>query len=105
MRQMSNLVNELLSFSKAGMELKDKKLTPVDVEATARDAVTREALNTTEALHIDMDGPLMALADREYLLRSLSNLIRNAVRYAGSAGPITVSGRRDREHVVLTVTD
>jgi two-component system sensor histidine kinase CpxA len=105
MRQMSNLVNELLSFSKAGMEPGDRKLTAVDVGATARDAVAREALQTAETLKIEIDGPLMALADREYLLRSLSNLLRNAVRYAGSAGPITVSGRRDHQDVVVTVTD
>ena len=105
MRQMSNLVNELLSFSKAGMELKGRKLAPVDVAATARDAVAREALNEANAVRLDISGPLMALADREFLLRSLSNLIRNAVRYAGSAGLITVSGSRENGEVVVVVAD
>jgi two-component system sensor histidine kinase CpxA len=109
MRQMSNLVNELLSFSKAGMELKGRKLGPVDVEATARDAVTREGLNGVNAVRIDIDAPLIALADREFLLRSLSNLIRNAVCYAGSAGPVViagvVAGSPDNGEIVVTVSD
>ena len=109
MRQMSNLVNELLSFSKAGMELKGRKLGPVDVEATARDAVAREGLSELEAVRIDIDAPLIALADREFLLRSLSNLIRNSVRYAGSAGPVVItgaiSGSPDNGEIVVTVSD
>ncbi len=105
MRQMSNLVNELLSFSKAGMELKGRKLGPVDVEAAARDAVAREGLTGVEAIRIDFGAPLIALADREFLLRSLSNLIRNAVRYAGSAGPVIVTGLRENGDVVVTVAD
>ena len=109
MRQMSNLVNELLAFSKAGMERTGRKLGPVDVEATARDAVAREGLSEVEAVRIDIDAPLIALADREFLLRSLSNLIRNAVRYAGSAGPVVItgaiSGSPDNGEVVVTVSD
>lgn len=105
MRQMSNLVNELLSFSKAGMDLKGRKLTAVDVEATVREAVAREALNAADVVRIDMGEPLIALADREFLLRSLSNLIRNAVRYAAGAGPITVSGSREHGDVIVTVAD
>ena len=109
MRQMSNLVNELLSFSKAGMEMKGRKLAPVDVEATARDAVAREGLNEGDAVRIDIDAPLIALADREFLLRSLSNLIRNAVRYAGGAGPVVITGAiagsPDNGEIVVTVSD
>lgn len=109
MRQMSNLVNELLSFSKASMELKGRKLGPVDVEATARDAVAREGLNGEDAVRIDIGAPLIALADREFLLRSLSNLIRNAVRYAGSAGPVVIAGAMagspENGEIVVTVSD
>jgi two-component system sensor histidine kinase CpxA len=39
------------------------------------------------------------------LLRALSNLIRNAVRYAGTDGPITISARRDGNSVTITVAD
>ncbi|HZL56851.1 MAG TPA: HAMP domain-containing sensor histidine kinase [Bryobacteraceae bacterium] len=105
MRLMSSLVNELLSFSKAGMESKTRTLAPVDVEATARDAVAREALDGADAVSIEITGPLLAMADREFLLRSLSNLIRNAVRYAGAAGAVRVAGRRENGDVVVSVID
>jgi two-component system sensor histidine kinase CpxA len=91
------------------MELKGRKLEPVDVEATARDAVAREGLNGVDAVRIDIRAPLIALADREFLLRSLSNLIRNAVRYAGSAGPVVIAGviagSLENGEVVVTISD
>jgi two-component system sensor histidine kinase CpxA len=35
----------------------------------------------------------------------LGNLIRNALRYAGQAGPITVSAARTNGHVIIAVDD
>jgi two-component system sensor histidine kinase CpxA len=101
---MSGLVSELLSFSKAGMQSKDHVLVPVDVAEVARESAGREATAGSE-IHVEADGPVMAMADREYLLRSVGNLIRNAVRYAGDAGPVSVVVRRDGQHVVLLVSD
>ena len=103
MRQMSGLVSELLSFSKAGMEKKDRPLGPVDVGEVARRAAEREG--GSPAFHIEIPEPVTAIADAEYLLRSLGNLLRNALRYAGEAGPITVSARREKNEVVIAVTD
>jgi len=46
------------------------------------------------------------MANEAYLLRALSNLLRNAFRYAAESGPITVSARReDGGQVAITVTD
>jgi two-component system sensor histidine kinase CpxA len=104
MRQMSSLVNELLSFSRAGMDAKKRTLVPVDASAVLREALAREA-SGANGFHLNFDTPLMVMADRDYLLRSLSNLIRNAVRYAGFAGPIAVAGRREGSWVVITVAD
>jgi two-component system sensor histidine kinase CpxA len=39
------------------------------------------------------------------LFRALSNLVRNAIRYAGQAGPILVSARSDGNETVITVAD
>jgi len=102
MRQMSSLVNELLSFSKAGMRSDAHPLAVVEVAETVREAVAREASGD---VHVDVDEPLVAIADREYLLRAVSNLVRNAIRYAGTAGPITVTGRRENTDVVVVVAD
>ena len=48
---------------------------------------------------------LLVLAQPELLFRALANLVRNAVRYAGHAGPITVSALRKDGEVVVTVAD
>jgi two-component system sensor histidine kinase CpxA len=104
MRQMSNLVSELLSFSKAGMEAKHKPLQTVDANAIARQAIAREAADNP-AVRLQTGEPVMAMADPDYLVRALANLVRNAVRYAGEAGPITVSVRRENQDAVVTVAD
>jgi two-component system sensor histidine kinase CpxA len=100
-RQMSSLVAELLSFSKAGMQQEPRALVAVDVARVVRDAVARE----NAAVAMSIDGELTAMADPEYLSRAIANLIRNAVRYAGEAGPVLVSARRQDEEVVISVAD
>ena len=106
MRQMTNLVNELLSFSKAGMRSDVHPPVPVEVAVTVREAVAREAVPGGDQVRIDLkEEALWAMADREYLLRAVSNLVRNALRYAGTAGPITVSAHRRNSEVVILVAD
>ena len=103
-QHMSGLVNELLSFSKASLSASTIKLKPVRVREAAQKAVGREA---AEGVQIGLGIPedLCATADPELLARALSNLLRNAVRYAGRAGPITISGRPEGNQVVLSVAD
>ena len=67
----------------------------------AKQAVAREAVD----VDVSIDAGLMVTADPEYLLRSIANLIRNSHRYAGEAGPATISARRDRNEVVIVVAD
>jgi len=105
MRQMTSLVNELLSFSKAGMRSEAHQPVAVDVAEVVREAVGREAGPAGAGVRVEMDEPLRAMADREYLLRSVSNLLRNARRYAGTAGPIEVSGHKQGSEVVIVVAD
>jgi two-component system sensor histidine kinase CpxA len=48
---------------------------------------------------------IAVLANPEYLLRAISNLVRNAIRYAGNAGPISVSAHNEGQQTMLTVAD
>ena len=102
--QMAGLVNELLSFSKASLGAANSNLQPVSLRAAAENAVRRE---TTEGASIQLDIPadLDALADPELLVRALANLLRNALRYAGGAGPIEITARPQEGEVVLIVAD
>jgi two-component system sensor histidine kinase CpxA len=100
-RQMSGLVSELLSFSKAGLQTNTRPLVSVDIPAIVRDAVAREGA----AVELVLEDGLMAMADPESLSRAIANLVRNAVRYAGDAGPIEVVARNDGGEVAITVAD
>jgi two-component system sensor histidine kinase CpxA len=103
-QHMSELINELLSFSKAGMQTTNAEITPVDLPNTVRRVVELE--RTPDAV-IDISVPkgLAVLANPDSLFRALSNLVRNAIRYAGHAGPISVSARSENGEGVITVAD
>ena len=101
---MSGLVNELLSFSKASLAQAELKLRPVRIRPLVEQVVEREAPADPRVM-IEVDPELEAVAEPELLERALANLIRNAVRYAGQSGPITVSGKREGGAVRITVAD
>jgi two-component system sensor histidine kinase CpxA len=102
-QQMSTLVNELLAFTKAGLRPREVVcqrvvLAPVVREVLAReDAAGRVTLAVPENTNV--------AAEPDLLTRALANLIRNALRYAGDAGPINVTGTRDGDRVVIAVED
>ena len=103
-QHMSSLVNELLSFSKAGLMKREIKLQPVPLDLLARRVISREALGHGHTA-LDIDGSLQVLAEPELLSRALANLVRNALRYAGDAGPVAVSAQQRSNEVTVTVAD
>lgn len=104
---MSALVADLLSFTKGAVRTPDLK--PVPLAELVHDVAEQEntqAANVTAAL----DESIAVLADREYLQRAVGNVVRNAIRYAGHAGPIRIFAERyssgdATSHVRLTVED
>jgi len=121
---MSELVHELLSFSKAGVGGKNVELKTVPLAELAGRVVARESKERGGVI-VDVPGNLAALAEPDLLARALGNVIRNALRYASPvhaggegysyrpamlsdgrpAGPITVSARDHGDHVSILVTD
>ncbi|MFL6353215.1 MAG: sensor histidine kinase [Bryobacteraceae bacterium] len=100
---MSGLVHELLSFSKAQIGA-GTDLTRVNVADTVRRVLQREASDQT-AVETHIGETLDVIAQPDYLFRSLANILRNAIRYAGHAGPITVSAKNGDGKVTITVAD
>jgi two-component system sensor histidine kinase CpxA len=104
-QMMSSLVNELLSFSKASLGTAHIQLSPVNLGIVALKAVAREG-NGEADIRLDIPDHLQVLAEPEMLLRSVSNLVRNAIRYAGQAGPITLRAEvLSPDQVTLSVID
>jgi two-component system sensor histidine kinase CpxA len=103
-QQMSSLVNELLSFSKASLRPGSIKLQAVALRPLVEQAARREA-GGADAIQCEVQEGICVLADPDLLLRSLANLLRNAFRYAGTAGPITVSAQSADGAVLIRVCD
>jgi two-component system sensor histidine kinase CpxA len=102
-QQMSALVNELLAFTKAGLQPRAVALTTVELEPLARAALAREGAG--DRVTVNIAPGLCAQVEADLLSRALGNLVRNAVRYAGDAGPITLSASREGDRVILRVDD
>jgi two-component system, OmpR family, sensor histidine kinase CpxA len=103
-QHMSDLVNELLSISKASLKPGNVKRERVNVKTVADHAAQREAANKGEVI-VEVPADLTCFARPELLQRALSNLVRNALRYAGEFGPITITARREGSTCVILVTD
>jgi two-component system, OmpR family, sensor histidine kinase CpxA len=101
---MSELVNELLSFSKASFGGPAVKCEPVLLRLMLEKAARREAAEPAFVV-IDVAPELAVEADPDLLARAVANVLRNAVRHAGAAGPITVSAAPAGAEVVVTVAD
>jgi two-component system sensor histidine kinase CpxA len=100
--EMSRLVAELLEFSKAAMQ-REIRLGPVSLASLVTDVIHREGGGAL--LESDVPDALTANAEPKLLARALGNVVRNAVRYAGHAGPILISAAARQGHVELVVTD
>ena len=101
---MSSLVNELLSFSKASLRTKDLELRAVPLAELCAGVITREAQGRGD-ITVNVDAALGVLADPDLLARAIGNVLRNAIRYAGEAGPIVLSANTRGAYVFVAITD
>jgi two-component system sensor histidine kinase CpxA len=101
---MSALVNDLLSFSRAGLRSADAPLEPVHVGEIVA-AVLSQEKTPPAGVVVTVEEGLRVLASRDLLVRALANLVRNAVRYAGEAGPIEITAAREGAGAMIRVAD
>lgn len=102
-QHMTALVNELLSFSKAGLRPRDVALQPVDLPELANRVVRREG--GEGVVRVEIGDAIRPLAEPELLARALANLVRNALKYAGAEGRPSVTAATEGDAVVLRVRD
>ena len=92
--QISALVDELLVFSRASLAEDGVRPADVDVREAVAAAVRNEAGGHGDRLgadvRLEVPARLAVRADPDLLARALGNLLRNAFRYGGDAGPILV---------------
>lgn len=102
--ELAGLVEELLEFSRAEISPARRALAEIPVGPCIRRAVARESLDGSD-IRMQVDDTLTAVADPELLTRALANVLRNAVRYAGQDGPITITAERTGHTVAIEVRD
>lgn len=106
-RHLARIVQDLLLFTKSELRASPVVLTDVPLAGLARAVARREAAGEVQ-VRVDIAENLRARADHDLLDRALGNAVRNAVRYAGHAGPVTIfaaSAEHAPTEVRLTVFD
>ena len=101
---MSQLTDELLQFARAETIHEPVTLIRTNVADAVQIAIQRELTEGAD-ISVAVDPSLYVQANTEFLIRSLANVLRNAVRYAAYRGPIRVSANRRDDRVVIRVTD
>ncbi|MFS0825066.1 KinB sensor domain-containing domain [Pseudomonas phoenicis] len=109
MQRLTQLINDLLNFSRYQNGLQKLDVAPCDVEtllARAHERFQASASDKRIELVIDMELPLPRIqADVGQLDRVLDNLLHNAIRHTPSDGHIRLHARRHAERVIISVED
>lgn len=100
---MAALVNELLAFSRA-LHGRPVRFESVELRPLVDRAWTREGREGVSLVN-EVPAGLRANADPQLLQRAVANLVRNAVRYASHAGPITAQARIHEGSAELAILD
>ena len=103
---MTKLVNELLSYSKAGIKTNKITTEKVLLKPLVEKVVERETTNQKAEINVEIEKDLFVFAQPELLSRALGNVVRNAVHYAGQAGEIKISAEKTANDLVeMTIAD
>jgi signal transduction histidine kinase len=86
---MSRLVNDLLTLARMDAGQTQLKFEPIDIGELTLDVVERLAplaLRDEIELHVEDFPEAFVNGDRQYLSQMLTNLVENAIKYAGGKG-------------------
>jgi len=102
LRDISAMVNELLSFSKAAVGMDSMTPEPVMLRAVIEEVLHTEDL-PADLEWVEIADSLIVLAHYDLLKRAIGNVLRNAMLHG--APPIEISAERSHGHIVLSITD
>ncbi|MFJ4383352.1 KinB sensor domain-containing domain [Pseudomonas sp. NPDC089407] len=109
MQRLTQLINDLLNFSRYQSGLQKLELAPCALDELLERAQLRfadQARHKQIELIKELELPLpRILADVPQLDRVLDNLLHNAIRHTASGGRIRLHARRHAERVIISVED
>jgi two-component system sensor histidine kinase CpxA len=101
--EMTHLINELLAFSKAGLQGKEIELKPINLSKLLTDVTLKTA--SEQIVKLDIEKGLSVMGDQMLLERAFGNVFRNAVRYASADGDIKVKAIRSGKEICVITSD
>ena len=101
---VTELVNELLAFSRVGIGEQKPTLTAISLRSLFLSVLERER-HAQGRVNIRLVADLEVWANEHLLERAVGNLVRNAIRYAAAGGPIEVDGSAGGKTVSILVRD
>lgn len=105
--KLRRFVDNLVDMVRLDADALKLALEPIDLTDAAATAI-HDLKETLKGYHIDFQVPPslpLVRADARLLHHILINLLANAVQHGGSAGAITLAGRRQPDAVLLSVRD
>ncbi|AYG42876.1 PAS domain-containing sensor histidine kinase [Pseudomonas sp. Leaf58] len=109
MQRLTQLINDLLNFSRYQSGLQKLDLAPCAIDqllARAQLRFAEQAAHKQIELIQELEPPLPRIqADVAQLDRVLDNLLHNAIRHTASGGRIRLHARRHAERVIVSVED
>jgi len=109
-RRLTQLINNILDFSRIESGRRVYRFEPTDLESVVAETLATFSVRLRSSgfeLHFEPpedDLPTMVL-DGNAIGRALANLLDNAVKYSDGDHTIKVELKRDGDHAVVSVTD
>jgi signal transduction histidine kinase len=108
-RRLTQLINNILDFSRIEAGRREYRTVPSDIGAVVRDVVESyrfaiEKLGFSLELSLGDELPPLEL-DPEAISQAVINLLNNAIKYSSEEKSIKVSVRRELDRVLLSVSD
>ena len=102
--QLSVMIEDVLSYLRAEGLPETPRMESFPLAGLLKGLIEVEGESADVRLMLGNPGLAMR-SDRECVRRAVGNALRNAVRYAGDAGPITVEAAEEEGEIVFRVSD
>jgi signal transduction histidine kinase len=108
-QRLTQLINNILDFSRIEAGRKEYRFAPTSISAIVREVVDAyrypiEQLGFTLEVETAADIPEISM-DKEAIARALLNLLNNAIKFSRDDKQVRVAARRDGDHVRVSVED
>jgi PAS domain S-box-containing protein len=105
--RLASLIDDLLEASRLQAGALELKRSEVALDELATRMAQRFQTQSEEhSIEVEFEGSLPAIpADENRLMQVLGNLVSNAIKYSPDGGTIKISGRQQKDHIVICVQD